>query len=246
MQYGFFFDQSRCTGCRSCTLACKSWHRLPAGPLKYLKLYEYEKGSFPLVRVHFQWVPCYHCEEPACVSACPVNAIHKEPKYGAVLIDSEKCDGCRLCYDSCPYGAPVFEGDNLDAKAQKCDMCIDRLEAGDQPMCVLTCSTRALDFGPLKEMEERYGSKRDMEDLPDSRATKPAVVFKAHPLKKQIVPYNAQRALELMMRRDPLPPLFNKISDVKEIPEGMVGRSKLVIKHASAADLLRYTQCDEG
>jgi anaerobic dimethyl sulfoxide reductase subunit B (iron-sulfur subunit) len=76
-QYGFFFDQSRCTGCRDCTVACKNWHQLPPGPLKYLKVYEYEKGSFPLIRLHYQWVPCYHCEEPACVSACPADAIHQ-------------------------------------------------------------------------------------------------------------------------------------------------------------------------
>jgi len=98
-QYGFFFDQSRCTGCRDCSVACKNWHQLPPGPLKYLKVYEYEKGSFPQVRIHFQWIPCYRCEEPACMSVCPVNAIRKEPKYGAVLIDSEKCTGCRICYD---------------------------------------------------------------------------------------------------------------------------------------------------
>ena len=245
-QYGFFFDQSRCTGCRDCTVACKNWHQLPPGPLKYLKVYEYEKGSFPLVRIHFQWIPCYHCEEPVCVNACPGDAIRKEPKYGAVLIDREKCNGCRICYDECPYGAPVFESDSTDAVARKCDMCIDRLELGDLPICVLACSARALDFGPLSEIQARYGNSRDLEDLPNSGTTLPAVVFKPHPVKQQIVPYNAHKALELMMKRDPLPPVFKETSDVTEIPEGMVGRDKLVIKHKSAADVMRYTRCDEG
>ena len=143
-QYGFLFDQSRCSGCHACAVACKNWHALPPGPLKYLRIYEYEKGSFPDVRVHFLWVPCYHCEEPACVVACPCDAIYKEPRYGAVLIESEKCDGCRICYDVCPYGAPVFESDEPGVPAQKCTMCIDRLEAGEQPLCVLACPTRAL------------------------------------------------------------------------------------------------------
>lgn len=72
-------------------------------------------------------------------------------------------------------------------------------------------------------------------------------MFKPHAvIKPQIVPYDAQKALELMMRRDPLPPLFNKISDVTEVPEGMVGRNKLEIKHKSASDVMRYTRCDEG
>ena len=55
-QYGFFFYQSRCTGCRDCSVACKNWHQLPPGPLKYLKVFEYEKGSFPTVRIHFQFL----------------------------------------------------------------------------------------------------------------------------------------------------------------------------------------------
>ena len=180
------------------------------------------------------------------MSACPVEAIRKEPKYGAVLVDSEKCTGCRNCYEECPYGAPVFEGDNLDANARKCDMCIDRLESGELPICVLSCTARALDFGPLTEMQSRYGSNRDLEDLPGSLATKPAVVFKPHAIKKPVVPYDAQKALKLMMRRDPLPPVFNSISDVTDIPEGMVGRNKLVIKHKSEEEVMRYTRCDEG
>jgi anaerobic dimethyl sulfoxide reductase subunit B (iron-sulfur subunit) len=126
-------------------------------------------------------------------------------------------------------------------------MCIERLEAEEMPICVLACSARALDFGPLSEMQERYGKSRDLEDLPDSKTTQPAVVFKPHPAKKpQIIPYNAERALELMARRDPLPPVYNSISDVPEIPEGMVGRDKLVLKHKSVDEVMRYTRCDEG
>jgi len=245
-QYAFFFDQSRCTGCRDCSVACKNWHQLPPGPLTYLRVYEYEKGTFPTVRIHFQWVPCYHCEEPSCISACPVEAIYKEPKYGAVLIDAGKCTGCCNCYEECPYGAPVFESDNIGAIAKKCDMCIDRLDAGDLPICVGGCSARALDFGTLTDMQTRYGNLRDLEDLPSSSTTKPAVVFKPHAEKTPVVSFDANRALELMMRRDPLPPVHNKITDVTEIPEGMVGRNKLVIKHKTAEELMKYTRCDEG
>ena len=245
-QYGFYYDQSRCIGCHSCTVACKSWHGLPPGPLKYLRIYQYEKGSFPDVRVHIQWVPCYHCQEPVCVSSCPTQAIYKEDKYGAVLIDTEKCDGCRICYDVCPYGAPMFESDEISVKAQKCTMCIDRLELGEQPVCVLACRTRALDFGPLSNLVERYSDRRDLEDMPSSQTTKPSVVFKPSTEKRQFVPYNAERALELLMRRDPLPPLFASPADVTTVPAGTVGRGEFVIKHESADDLMRCTRDDEG
>ena len=139
-QHGFFFDQSRCTGCQTCSVACKNHHGLPPGPLKYLRIYQYEKGAFPDVRLHTQWVPCYHCENPVCAGICPSEAIYNEPDYGAVLIDSEKCDGCRLCYDACPYGAPVFETDEMDVRAQKCDFCIDRRESTDSRRFVHLCS----------------------------------------------------------------------------------------------------------
>lgn len=245
-QYGFYFDQSRCTGCKACAVACKNWHGLPPGPLKYLRTYEYEKGIFPDVRIHFQWVPCYHCEDPVCVKACPAEAMYKEAKYGAVLIDSENCDGCRQCYDVCPYGAPVFESDEKGVKARKCTMCFDRLELGEQPICVLACPSRALDFGLLGSLMEKYGDVRDLEDMPGSQTTKPGIVFKPHAEKQQLVPYNAQRAIELMMRRDPLPPLFSSSTDVTDIPQGIIGRSGLVIKHESVEDFMRRTRNDEG
>ncbi len=245
-QYGFFFDQSRCSGCHTCSVACKNWHGLPAGPLKYLRVYQYEKGSFPNVSLHFQWIPCYHCENPVCVSICPSEAIYKEPRYGAVLIDSEKCDGCRICYDVCPYGAPVFESDDTNVKAQKCDMCLDRLELGELPICVNSCPSRALDFGTMSDIMAKYGESRDLEDMPNSQTTRPSVVFKPRVSKRQLVPYNVERALELLMRRDPLPPVFSSAADVTKIPRRIVGRSELVIKHQTAEELMRRTRNDDG
>lgn len=245
-QYGFFFDQSRCTGCHACAVACKNWNQLPPGPLKYLRIYQYEKGAFPDIRVHFQWIPCYHCEEPACVHQCPNQALYKEEKYGSVQMSSEVCDGCRLCYEACPYGALVFEGDEVGSKAQKCNMCIDRLEMGLQPVCASSCPLRALDFGPLKVLQEKYGNRKDLEDLPSSQATKPAIIFKPHAPKRQLVPYDVQKALRVLMRRDPLPPVFSSPGDVTEISKGIVGRGELVVKSKSSADLLRATRNDDG
>jgi anaerobic dimethyl sulfoxide reductase subunit B len=245
-QYGFFFDQSRCTGCQTCVVACKSGHQLPPGPIKYLRIYQYEKGAFPQVRIHMQWIPCYHCEKPACVGACPTGAMYKEERYGAVLVNEDECIACRLCYEACPYGVPVFESNKADVKARKCDMCVDRLNRGESPVCVLSCPLRALDFGPLKELEGKYGTMRDLEDLPESNLTKPSVVFRATGKKRQRFPYDAEKALKLFMKRDPLPQIFSSPSDVTEIPSGLVGRDKLVIKHDSCEELMKLTKNDDG
>jgi anaerobic dimethyl sulfoxide reductase subunit B (iron-sulfur subunit) len=245
-QYGFFFDQSRCTGCQTCTVACKSYHELPPGPLKYLRVYQYEKGAFPAVRIHVQWIPCYHCENPACVDACPTEAIYKEEDYGAVLIVQDDCIGCRECYEACPYGAPVFESDEPDIPAHKCDMCIDRLEREKPPICVLSCPLRALDFGPLDGLMKKYGQLKDLEDLPDSPITGPAVVFKPSAGKRKLFPYDTERALELFMKRDPLPPIFTSTENVTRIPQGLVGRNSLVIKHESTDELMHLSRNDEG
>lgn len=246
MQYGFFFDQSRCTGCQTCAIACKSVHELPPGPLKYLRIYQYERGAFPQVRMHVQWIPCYHCERPSCVDACPAGAMAKEGSHGAVLIDRDACTGCRLCYEACPYGAPVFPDDTAGCEAQKCDMCIDRLERGEGPACALSCPMRALDFGPLPEIEERHGRRRGLPDLPGSGLTAPAVVFKPAAAKRQILPYDAKRALELLMRRDPLPGIYDSPAAVTEIPPELVGRDHLEIKHDNSDALLRATRNDDG
>ncbi len=245
-QYGFFFDQSRCTGCQTCTVACKSVHQLPPGPLKYLRIYQHEKGTFPQVRLQVHWIPCYHCEEPACVGSCPTGAIYKEESYGAVIVNKEECIGCRECYNACPYGAPVFESDEAGVEAQKCDMCIDRLVRGEMPVCVLSCPLRALDFGPLRTLGEKYGNSRDLQDLPESSLTKPAVIFKASREKRQLFPYDAKRALELLMKRASLPEIFSSPSHVTETYKGLVGRDELRIKHDSCEDLMKSTKNDDG
>jgi len=241
-QYGFFFDQSRCIGCHTCAVACKNWNDLPPGPVKWLKVFEYEKGSFPNVEIHIQLVHCFHCENPICVDNCPYKAMYKEEKYGVILIDEEKCTGCRICYTVCPYGAPAFESDELGAKPRMCTMCIDRLEQGKKPICVMSCPMRALDFGPLEKLANKYGRNRDLEDMPSSSATYPAVIFKPRVRKKKIVRYDVDRALELLMRREPLPEVFSNKNDVTEVTKGLVGRNKLMIKPKSSEELMRQTR----
>lgn len=248
--YGFFVDLSRCIGCNACVIACKQWHDIPPGPIKWMRVYQWEKGVFPNTRIHILPIMCYHCANPVCIKACANKAIHKEEKYGAVLVDSDKCQGTRKCWLACPYGAPQYEGDAPGAKMSKCNMCIDRLEKGLTPICVLSCSMRALEFGLIDELTKKYGNLKRVEDMPRDTITRPSVVFREPDTKKQIVPWDYHRALKLWQKREsatgaPLPDLFKDITDVTQAPSEIVGRNKLVLKTKKSADLMYYTMDDE-
>jgi anaerobic dimethyl sulfoxide reductase subunit B (iron-sulfur subunit) len=249
-QYGFFVDLSRCIGCNACVIACKQWHDIPPGPVKWMRVYQWEKGVFPNTRIHLLPIMCYHCENPVCIKACPSEAIYKEEKYGAVLVDADKCQGTRKCWKACPYGTPQFEGDEPDLRMSKCNMCIDRLGQGLKPICVLSCSMRALEFGPLDELREKYGNLRQVEEMPRDKMTSPAVVFKPPDARKQVIPWDYKRVLELWQKRDSpegeaLPDVFIKTSDVTQATQEIVGRNKLVLKARDSKELMYYTTDDE-
>jgi anaerobic dimethyl sulfoxide reductase subunit B (iron-sulfur subunit) len=165
-QYGFLIDLSRCIGCNACVIGCKQWHDVAPGPEKWMRVYQWEKGAFPQIDLRVLPIPCFHCEIPVCAEACPNKAIYKEEKWGAVLVDPEKCTGTRNCFEACPYGSPQFAGDETGLKMSKCNMCVDRLVDGLAPLCVLSCSMRALEFGPIDELMKKYGEKRQTEAMP--------------------------------------------------------------------------------
>jgi anaerobic dimethyl sulfoxide reductase subunit B len=249
-QYGFFIDLSRCTGCHGCEIACKQWHDIQPGPVKWLRVYQWETGSFPNINLNVLPMMCLHCENPVCARACPQGAITRETKYGAVRVSLEKCTGERKCWQACPYGAPQFAGDGRGLKMSKCDMCFDRLEKGDKPICVLSCSLRALEFGPLDELKTKFGGPVQLDYLPSNTLTRPAVIFKPVDLKKPIVAWDAKRALELWQKRQPdgggpLPDVFQNIKDVTGFPPEIIGRPKLVLKARNTEELMFYTTDDE-
>ena len=249
-QYGFFIDQSRCIGCNTCSVACMQWHDIAPGAVKWMRVYQWEKGVFPETRLHILPVPCFHCEKPVCVNACPNKAIYKEEKYGAVLVDREKCTGTRKCWQACPYGSPQFEGDEKGQKMSKCNMCIDRLEQGAKPLCVASCSMRALEFGPMEELEKKYGNLRKLEDMPKDSITRPAVVFKPADPKTQVLPWDSSKVLKLWRKRQPhdgeaLPDIFSNESGVIKAPQNIAGRNKLVLKAKNSKELKYYTTDNE-
>ncbi len=184
MQVGFYFDQTRCTGCSACRVACKDWNDIPAGPENWMRVLYTEKGKFPDVFVSYMVGSCWHCVDPVCAPACPVNAIAKREEDGIVLVSSDACLGnaeCdEKCLKACPYDAPQF-GPEKGAAMRKCTFCIDRFEQSKLPDCVEACPVRALDAGPLEELKRKYETGIEAEGFKYSKRTRPAVVIKAKP-----------------------------------------------------------------
>ncbi len=168
-QLALVIDLNVCVGCHACVTSCKEWNTSGwAGPMVDQRAYDkdptgtffnrvqmFEVGEYPNTEtVHFP-KSCLHCEEPPCVPVCPTGASYKRSDNGVVLVDYDKCIGCKYCSWACPYGMR-----ELDAKQRimkKCTLCIDRVtdnslpEAERKPACVLACPTSARIFGDVHD-----------------------------------------------------------------------------------------------
>ncbi len=162
MANAILIDTTRCIGCRSCQVACKSWNELPPTKTSFS-----ETGSNPphldannFTRVLFaeaaapdgkpRWSfikrQCMHCLEPACASVCPVGALVKTAS-GPVVYRDDRCIGCRVCMLACPFSVPKYEWSARVPYVRKCTFCADRQALGKKPACAAACPTEALVFG---------------------------------------------------------------------------------------------------
>ncbi|OYY92780.1 MAG: 4Fe-4S ferredoxin [Hydrogenophilales bacterium 28-61-23] len=187
MQLGFVHNNVDCIGCRACEIACKDKNGLAPGP-RFRRVMYVEGGTFPEVYAFKLNLSCNHCAEPACLPTCPTGAIFKRKKDGIVDIDSTLCIGCRRCEAACPYGAPQFIPEqNI---VSKCNMCVDEIDAGRKPYCVMACKMRVLDIGPIdkllagewvtKAMGKNEKAVRAVKNFADPELTKPSIAFIPH------------------------------------------------------------------
>lgn len=179
-QIGFYFDQSRCTGCYACVVACCDWHDIQDSALSVRRVRVTEQGDYPHPQVSWLSLSCLHCARPACVAACPAGAITKRAADGAMKVDRESClggDACGACREACPWDVPRFDS-GPDRAVLLCSLCADRREGGRKPVCVEACPMRALDCGPLEELRQRHGAQdcaRGFEPCPEAG---PSIVFR--------------------------------------------------------------------
>jgi len=126
-------DQGKCTGCRQCEMVCSVYHTGTNDPSRSrIKVLKWDNIGFYLPTT------CQNCEKPFCVEVCPTKACHKDLDNQRVVIDRDKCIGCKTCIIACPFGAPTF--DPVDRVTIKCDFC------DGTPQCALFCEVNAIRY----------------------------------------------------------------------------------------------------
>ncbi|CAM3741565.1 DMSO/selenate family reductase complex B subunit [Mesobacillus zeae] len=184
-QLGFYIDQSRCVGCKACSVACKDLNELDVG-INFRRVYSIESGGYTRsgsggietnVAAYYFSISCNHCTAPACLPRCPTQSITKREEDGVVIVDQEKCIGSRFCVEACPYGAPQF--DKKLFKMAKCDTCLDIRDNGGEPVCVSTCPQRAIELGPIDVLRKKFGKTSQVRGMPRP-VTKPNLVITPH------------------------------------------------------------------
>lgn len=166
VQYGFWSDSYKCDGCGECVKACREHSGTPEdmdARREVLTLYN-QFGDRRYVTTS-----CMHCAVPSCEQVCPAKAITKRAD-GIVVVDNDRCIGCKYCYQACPFEVPRYSSKGME----KCDYCIGAgVAVGQAPHCVQACTRKALHFGTVDEIAEMSGRRAQ----PIDASTGPSCFF---------------------------------------------------------------------
>lgn len=202
--YAIALDTHRCIGCFSCSVACKLENNLP-DQVWYAEVktvggdsMHTPAGEYGANTLSYLVTQCNHCDNPACVAACPTGATYKDEATGIVMQNTEECIGCQSCIEACPYegvrtyvdGDPVSALDfpvgsveapvHLANTVEKCTMCHHRVSQGRVPACVEGCPARARVFGDLDDPESEISkllAEREYTQLLPEEGTGPNVFY---------------------------------------------------------------------
>ncbi len=194
---GMVIDLKKCIGCHTCTIACKLDNGTRPGIFWNLVI-DQEVGTYPAVQRRFIPRPCMHCKNAPCVEVCPAEASYQRPD-GIVLVDENKCLGCKQCLLACPYGARylnegkggyfqagltptekvLYQGRQYGV-VEKCTLCVGKVDKGEEPACVRACPLQARTFGDLNDPDSEVAklktSRGCFQILPEL-GTEPSVYY---------------------------------------------------------------------
>lgn len=146
-RYGMLINTKKCVGCSACRIACQMKNHLEPEE-SFITYHEIETGEYPNVYNEIVPTQCMHCEDAPCAAVCPTHATYITDS-GVVLVDENKCIGCKYCMAACPYGVRYLVEETGDV--HKCTFCHHRSSNGLLPACVGTCVTKARVFGDLND-----------------------------------------------------------------------------------------------
>lgn len=147
-------DVSLCIGCHACVNACKFENEL--GIKQFNTWIEtWDAGEYPhVVRANVSHL-CNHCDDAPCLAVCPTGATYRSDD-GLVLVDQQKCIGCKYCMTACPFSVRWL---NDLGEVEKCTFCANRTSQGLLPACVGNCPTHSRLFGDLNDPESEVAKK---------------------------------------------------------------------------------------
>ncbi len=187
-QYAFEVDLDRCSGCKACVVACHTLNGLDESET-WRDVGLLVGGSRTAPVMQHVTAACHHCLEPACMTACPVNAYEKDPVTGIVKHLDDQCFGCQYCTLACPYDVPKYHpGKGI---VRKCDMCASRLAVGEPPACVQACPHDAIAIRVVSrdQIVEDAEAAVFLPAAPDPQITLPTTTYKTRkPFPRNLLP----------------------------------------------------------
>ena len=199
MRYGMVINLKRCIGCDACAIACKQSNGTPPGTF-WCHVVHKEVGEFPKAKVEYTPLLCMHCKNAPCVDKCPTGASVKD-ENGIVHVIADKCIGCKQCVVVCPYQARWFMAQKIKGyfpehgftdkeksqfpdfelgKVTKCNFCMDKVNEGEDPICVRTCPASARIFGDLDDPQSEVATllrHKESKQLAPDCGTNPSVYY---------------------------------------------------------------------